>query len=219
MPPPKAPRPKLLAKAFPAELPRIIHPQVPVRAERAPTGDRWLHEIKHDGYRMICRIDGDRVTFTSRQQRSWTDRLPSLVEAAGQLKAKQAVLDGELVYLLPDGRSCFDSFEAAIRSRRCARLAYLVFDLLFLDGCHLTSMRLDARKTRLARLVPAVDRSQIRRVEHFDGDGEAFYEQVCKLRLEGVVSKRRDLPYYQAKSRAWLKVKWSGWQSHGENWK
>jgi len=84
-------------------MPKRIRPALAYPAREAPAGDRWLHEVKLDGYRMICRLQRGQVTFVSRHGIDWTDPLKSLVPTVAKLPARQAVLDGEAVVLGADG--------------------------------------------------------------------------------------------------------------------
>ena len=68
----------------------FIEPCLPTNARTVPTGAHWAYEIKHDGFRFICRRDGDRVRVFSRNGRDWTDRVPLIAEALAKLRVKSA---------------------------------------------------------------------------------------------------------------------------------
>jgi bifunctional non-homologous end joining protein LigD len=112
----------------------FIEPCLPTLAEAVPTGTQWAYEIKHDGFRFICRRDGERVRVYSRNGRDWTDRVPLIAEALAKLRVKSVTLDGEGVVCRSDGVADFDRLRAAV-GRLGSRDAFLyAFDLLELDG-------------------------------------------------------------------------------------
>lgn len=196
-----------LSKAPRAPMPSKIEPQLATLVKAAPEGDHWLHEIKLDGYRMVARIVGGKATFTSRNDQDWTGRFGLLVEAAQRLPVKQAILDGEVVVLEPDGTTSFQSLQNILSEHRTKDLIYFVFDLLYLDGHDLRRLPLEERKAILAKLVRHSDRGPIRFVEHIEGHGPEFFEQACKAKLEGIISKRRDAPYRSGRVESWVKTK------------
>jgi bifunctional non-homologous end joining protein LigD len=182
--------------------------QLAVLTKEAPDGDQWLHEIKFDGYRMGCRIDNGRVHFISRNGQDWSERVPSLRQAAKKLPVNQAFLDGEVVAMKPDGTTDFQLLQNAFRGERSQELRYYTFDLLHLDGYDLSGVALEERKRVLAELSATVGKeAAIRYSKHVIGNGPAFYRQACERGLEGIVSKMRDRPYVPGRSYDWLKVK------------
>lgn len=210
---PQRPDPKLrkaalaeLKDARQSAMPRTIKPQLATLVKAAPEGDAWLNEIKFDGYRMICHIDGRNVTFSSRNGLDWTGRVPHLVQAARGLGVGSAILDGEVVALEEDGSSSFQSLQNAFSENRAGQLVYYVFDLLYLDGRSLVKAPLDERKRLLATVVTN-SQGPIRDAGYIVGQGPQFYEEICKRKLEGIISKRRDRPYTSGRSTDWVKVK------------
>lgn len=194
--------------AKPASFPSRVEVQLATLSKEPPSGDEWLHEIKFDGYRMICRIDNRRAQFITRNHKDWTKRLPFLAEAAQRLPVRQAILDGEVVVLRPDGTTDFQDLQNAFRDQRPEALHYFAFDLLHLDGYDLTRAPLEERKRVLADvLARSGDALHIHLSEHMKGKGPAFFAQASKMRLEGMISKRRDQPYQPGRGYAWLKVK------------
>lgn len=189
-------------------MPKKTEVQLATLTELPPEGDEWLHEIKFDGYRMICRIDNGKITFTSRNQQDWTGRLEGLVKATSRLKAKQAILDGEVVIFQRDGTTDFQALQNAFREGRSADMKYIVFDLLYLNCRSLTELPLEERKQLLQTLLnESGSNSAIQYSEHVDGHGDEFKQQACRLHLEGMICKRRDQPYRPGRSLDWLKVK------------
>lgn len=183
-------------------------PQLATLVTATPRGDQWLHEIKFDGYRIGCRIRNGRATLISRTGKNWTAAFPEIVDAVARLGVRDALIDGEVAVLLPDGRTSFQHLQhvrAGDGSR--ASLVYFVFDLLRLEGKALDRLPLEERKARLRTLVGRRKTGRLRYAEHIAGQGEALFEQVCRLGLEGVISKRRDLPYREGRSDGWVKTK------------
>jgi bifunctional non-homologous end joining protein LigD len=187
--------------------PGFIAPCLPTNARTVPTGSLWAYEIKHDGYRFICRREGDRVRVFSRRGNDHTERAPLIAEALLALKVKSVTIDGEGVVCGPDGVTDFNRLRAAL-GRKGSRQAFLyAFDLLELDGQDLRREPWETRRATLASLLRhAVD--GIRLCEHLDAeDGEAVFHHACRMGLEGIVAKRRDRPYKSGRSLDWIKVK------------
>jgi bifunctional non-homologous end joining protein LigD len=192
-----------------AALPKRFVAQLATAVSEAPEGNDWLHELKFDGYRMFCRLQRRAVRFISRTGQDWTARLEGLVSAASQLPAREALLDGEVVVLDSHGVSSFQALQNAFSGQSRGRFVYFAFDLLHLDGYDLTAVALEKRKEVLESLLRAAPASskQFRFSEHIVGSGGEFFKQVCASRLEGMISKRRDAPYYPGRSRSWVKTK------------
>jgi bifunctional non-homologous end joining protein LigD len=162
-----------------------------------------VHEIKHDGYRLIVRRDGDTVRLFTRRGYDWTDRYPAIASAAAKLKAKSFTLDGEAVVAGADGVAVFDTLH---RRGRVSDAILQAFDLLELDGEDLRPLPLGQRKPRLARLL-ARAQPGIAINEHTDENGAVVFLHACRMGLEGIVSKRLTAPYRSGPSRDWIKVK------------
>jgi bifunctional non-homologous end joining protein LigD len=146
----------------------FIKPCLPSKVSRPPSGSLRVHEIKHDGYRLMVRRDGLRMRCFTRNGNNWADRFPSIVEAAVSLKAHSFLIDGEVVIAGEDGMSDF----RGLRSKRRDPEALLyAFDLLQHDGADLRDLPLHERKQRLAKLLDRVDRHAIQFVEHLAEDG------------------------------------------------
>jgi bifunctional non-homologous end joining protein LigD len=119
----------------------------PVLVSRPPTGPDWLHEVKHDGFRMLALKDGARVRLWSRRGTDYTDRLTRIAEAVQGLPAERALVDGEVVVFRPDGRS---DFEALLTRRGEESASYVAFDLMRLEGEDLRLRPLEQRREALA---------------------------------------------------------------------
>jgi bifunctional non-homologous end joining protein LigD len=181
----------------------FVAPCIPTRAYKAPGGADWVHEIKHDGYRLQVRRQGDSVQLFTRRGYDWTERYPAIVAAALAIKATSFTLDGEAVVCGPDGVSIF---EALHRHSTVREATLQAFDVLEFDGEDLRPLPLGERKLRLAKLLrsPPVG---IELNAHTEDDGAAVFAQACKMGLEGIVSKRLAAPYRSGQSRDWLKIK------------
>ena len=201
--PAAAPAPRGRAGA----LPRFVPPELATLVSEAPEGDQWLHEIKFDGYRILARLENGRARLMSRNDKDWTERLPEVAEAVARLPARRALIDGEVVVLQPDGTSSFQALQNLMQGERRGELAYMVFDLLHLDGRDLTALPLEERKAALGELVGEKASGIVRYSAHVVGGGAEFLRQACRLHLEGAVAKRRDAPYRSGRGRDWLKVK------------
>ena len=129
-------------------------PCQPRLVDRPPAGPDWRHEVKHDGYRIVARKQGEQVTLWSRHGTSFTDRLPRIAESVRGLAVEHALLDGEAVVFRPDGLSDF----GALRTKAGgARACLVAFDLLNLDGEDLRQHPLEERRGALLRLVDGAD--------------------------------------------------------------
>ena len=184
-------------------LPAWVAPQLATLVAAAPAGDEWLHEVKLDGYRILARIARGRARLLTRNRQDWTDHFPAVAAAAAALPVKEALLDGEVVALDRAGVSSFQALQEGAEGRS---LAYVVFDLLFLDGRDLRARPLLERKKALARLLRG-RRGRIRYAEHVRGSGPQEYARACRNGLEGIVSKRASAAYSAGRSQTWLKVK------------
>jgi bifunctional non-homologous end joining protein LigD len=202
--------PAAIPGARQAPLPERAEPELATLVSGAPRGDDWLHEIKFDGYRVLCRLDRGVPRLFTRRGADWTDHFPTLLAALGHLPADTALLDGEVVYVHDDGRTTFAALASALQggSDPQSRIVYYVFDLLYLNGFDLTRAPLSARKEALEGLLAGRPSSaRVRFVDHVRGHGDEFVRQACGYDLEGAVAKRAGAPYRAGRSRDWRKVK------------
>ena len=185
-------------------------PQLATLVAAAPDSDEWLHEVKYDGFRMGLVIDDGEIRLLTRNGLDWSRRFAEIIEAARRLPVSSALLDGEVALELADGRTSFQGLQNA--SRVGGSLQYFVFDVLWLDGENLAPLPLEQRKARLETLLLAVDAAPLRYSTHVVGHGARAHASACRARLEGIISKRRDAPAMEGRSRAWVKVKCVGRQ-------
>jgi bifunctional non-homologous end joining protein LigD len=195
-------------RAAPA-LPRRFAPQLATLVERPPPGPEWLHEMKYDGYRVLCRVEDGHARLYSRNGNDLTRRMAAIARAIERLPGLvDGWLDGEVVALSADGRTSFPALQAALSDARDQDLIYYLFDLPYWNGRDLRAEALAARKQRLATLLSAQTAGeQLRVSDHVRGKGDVFYQQACAFGLEGVVSKRVDAPYRSGRTSDWLKAK------------
>ena len=181
----------------------FVPPCLPTKALEPPSGTLWLHEIKHDGFRIIARKDGNRVRLYSRPGNDLTHRFPLIVETLARLRSRSCIIDGEAVACDNKGMPSFDR----IRYRRHDASVFLyAFDLIELNGDDLRREPLDTRKATLASVLRRAAPG-LRLNEHIEADGPNVFAHACKMGLEGIVSKRKDSPYRSGRSPDWLKSK------------
>jgi bifunctional non-homologous end joining protein LigD len=222
---------RTLAAAVPGArrgaMPHGIEPELATLVSAPPAGEEWLHEIKFDGYRVICEIERGKARLLTRHGKDWSDRFAPVTAAAAELPVDAAVLDGEVTVLLPDGKTSFQALQESLGEAGSgeradgAAMVYFAFDLLYLDGYDLRRAPLAARKEALRRLLEAAggaagasantarpaNGGPIRFSDHVLGQGLDFHRQACRHGLEGIVSKRADLPYRAGRGKDWVKVK------------
>jgi bifunctional non-homologous end joining protein LigD len=167
---------------------RFIEPQLASSVEKPPEGKHWIHEIKHDGYRCQVLLDRGQARVFTRNGHDWTDRFPSIVRAAANLRCQSAILDGEAIVQNGDGASDFEALSSAMRQQPHSIVLY-AFDLLHLDGKDLRQQTLIESRASLKHLVGADDQSRIQFSDEFDGDGDALFKACAERELEGIVSK------------------------------
>lgn len=189
-------------------MPEFVPPELATLVEKPPEGDQWFHELKFDGYRMLCHLNGKKVRFWSRNGKDWTNRFPYIGKAVLSLPLKTAIFDGEVVAVDTSGRTSFQKLQQAIGKTGDVGFVFQVFDLIYLEGYNLTKVTLRERKALLAQVLELTgDQGPLRYSDHVEGSGPEFFEKACKFGIEGVVSKLADSSYDSTRSRNWLKVK------------
>lgn len=200
--------PASLPGAHRRPMPSTFKPQLAILVKDVPEGDDWIHELKFDGYRLLGMLRGGKLRLLTRHGLDWTDRFPRITAAARDLQINQAILDGEVVVLLPDGTTDFQSLQNLMKRGRDDDVVLFVFDVPYCLGYDLTKSPLIQRKELLKQLLGAVPaNSAIRYSDHIVGRGSSVFAKACRHALEGVVSKRIDSPYEQRRTRSWVKVK------------
>jgi ATP-dependent DNA ligase len=192
-----------------------IPPASPILVKQPPSGPNWLHEIKWDGWRCQIIKDADGIRIHTRKGNDWTEQLSGIVEAVRALKARSFCIDGELIGAT-DGYD-FSTLPAAIRR---GQVMVIAFDLLVLNGKDIRSYPLEKRKDYLRKLIAGTDIIQL--AETFN-DPIALLKATEEHGMEGIVSKRKDLPYRSGRCTHWQKVKTAGWseanKDRGERFK
>jgi bifunctional non-homologous end joining protein LigD len=190
-----------------AAFPKFIAPQLATLMKQPPQGEGWLHELKFDGYRMLCHWNEGKIQFWSRNKKDWTEKFPGVAKALTTLKVHSVVLDGEIVIMDVQGRTSFQRLQQAM-GRKPVAFIFEIFDLLYLDGYNLTGVALRKRKELLQTVLSKVPADgPLRYSDHFEGNGETFFHRACEHRLEGIISKRADSIYESTRSKTWLKIK------------
>jgi bifunctional non-homologous end joining protein LigD len=177
--------------------------------------NEWLFEIKWDGYRAIGFVEGDKLRLVSRNQNDLTKAYPELADIPLHIRARTAILDGEIVALDEEGRPSFSLMQQRTgvgeggrrirRTRDDIPVVYYAFDLLYLDGYNLMRVDLEKRKDLLASILATDDR--LRFSDHYIGEGNALFQAAAEKKLEGIIAKRRGSCYYPKRSSEWLKIK------------
>jgi len=189
-------------------LPHDLKPQLATLARLPPDESDWLHEIKYDGYRLLAHLQESKVRLITRNGHDWTAKYPSIASALQKLSVPNSIIDGELVVLLPNGKSSFHELQNYKAGSSVGLLVFFVFDLPFFKGFDLRKLPLKRRKEILQAILPEQsDRSELRFSSHVEGGGRDFYEEICKMSLEGSVSKKSTSHYASRRSSSWLKTK------------
>jgi bifunctional non-homologous end joining protein LigD len=206
------PDPASLPGARRSAMPAQTKPQLATLVKDPPTGDRWVHEVKYDGYRILCFKTGNDIRLVSRNGNDWTGRFPSIVKDTSSLAPQRMILDGEIVVLRADGTTDFqalqNAYEGLVPWGKIGRIGYYIFDILYYEGFDLTGTPLVHRKELLGKvLLKPLAPPSLLYGDHIRGRGSTVYQQACRLGFEGIVSKREDGRYEQRRSTNWLKVK------------
>jgi bifunctional non-homologous end joining protein LigD len=181
----------------------IVEPCLPSPAKAPPSGPGWLHEIKHDGFRILARRDSAGVRLITRAGNDFSSRFPFIAMAVGKLPVRSCLIDGEAIVCDGNGLAVFDLIR---RHGAIATAMHCAFDLLELDGKDLRRQPIEVRKGRLAKLLRNSHLSIVLN-ETFEEDGAIVFREACRLGCEGIVSKRLGSPYRSGRSTHWVKVK------------
>jgi bifunctional non-homologous end joining protein LigD len=200
--------------AKPADAPSVIHPMLATLVDKPFSNPDWLFETKWDGIRAVCFLTNGQARFVSRNQNDVSAQYPELANIGDCINGRVAVLDGEIVALDEQGISRFQLLQPRMGRKNAAeiagltgktRVAYYIFDLLYLDGFDLTPCPLVARKTKLQSLIKSG--KNVRYSDHILEHGEELYREIARIPLEGMIAKRRDSSYAQRRTHDWLKIK------------
>ncbi|MDG5750622.1 DNA ligase D [Qipengyuania sp. XHP0211] len=194
-----------------AALPKYRKPQLATLVDDVPTGNRWMHEIKFDGYRALVAVRGKDVRIYTRNGKDWTDKFGPLVDAIAALDLPSALIDSEIVAYDDKGNPDFSTLQKVLKrgsgsQQPSDKLALHTFDLLELEGDDLSDLPNIERKERLEALLANAE-APIHVAEHVLGAGETLYRAMCDAKQEGIISKTVDGKYSGRRSKAWVKVK------------
>jgi bifunctional non-homologous end joining protein LigD len=181
----------------------FIEPCLPSPAKDVPAGPQWIHEIKHDGFRILARRDSAGVRLISRHGNDFTARFPLAAAAVASLPARSFLIDGEAIVTDAKGLAVFDLIR---RQRHSSDAVLISFDLIELEGEDLRGSPIEYRKGKMAKLARGPHPGIVLN-EFFEGDGDILFEHACKLGCEGIVSKRLGSRYRSGRSSHWLKIK------------
>jgi bifunctional non-homologous end joining protein LigD len=195
------PRAKPPAGAVKANYPGFIEPSLATSIDKVPAGERWIHEIKFDGYRVQVHLRDAAVKVFTRRGNDWTNRFRTIAGDAWHINAGSAIIDGEVVVPAADGTTDFSVLQNELKGRS-KKIVMVAFDLLYLNGYDLRKLPLSERKALLQKTISKTD---IRFSESFEIDGREMYKRACKTGLEGVVSKVRDSRYVSGRVNDWVK--------------
>jgi bifunctional non-homologous end joining protein LigD len=202
------------AGAVKSPMPKSLAPMLATLATHPPSGNSWLYEVKWDGVRALCFIDNNELRILSRSGKRCDQQYPELSVLPRQVRASQAILDGEIAVLDDKGRSSFSLIQPRISVADANAVAHLsrstpanlfLFDLLYLDGYDLRGVPLEERKRLLSEVVIPSDRIHVS--DFFTVDGNAMLEAARANGLEGIVAKARGSKYEGRRSRDWVKIK------------
>lgn len=197
---------KARGKKRPA-MPGFIEPELATLRSAPPEGEDWLHEIKFDGYRIQAHVSDGEVTLFTRKGLDWTHKFgDAIVEAMASLDCADAIVDGEVV-VLSDGGASFSALQDALSRGRSDLMLYYAFDLLRLDGVDLRPKPLAERKAKLDALIGNGRATPLHYSEDFSEPGQTMLAHVCKMGLEGIISKRAKAPYESGRTASWVKTK------------
>jgi len=195
-------------------MPAAITPMLASIVEKPFDDPNWLFEIKWDGYRAVSFIENGNVRLLSRNHNDLTPRYPELRGLPEFVRAKNAILDGEVVVLDEQGRASFSLMQQRTGIRNHGRqgparsdlpIIYYVFDVIYLDGYDLRKVALEDRKRVLRQIVS--DGENVRYSDHFPGNGVTLFEAAKQKGLEGIVAKKALSCYEERRSHEWLKIK------------
>ena len=201
---------KKISGARKTAMPEFVSPQLATLVRDPPLGEEWLHELKFDGYRMICHLQRGKARFWSRNGKDWTEKFPNLAAALKAFPAATAILDGEVVIVDKAGRSSFQRLQQSMGKGgdKVPAFVFQIFDLIFIEGYSLTHTPLRERKGALEKLLAETkSKGPLRYSDHVEGNGALFFKQACEYGIEGIVSKLAGSPYESTRNRNWLKTK------------
>jgi hypothetical protein len=194
--------------------PGFIEPLLAEMVERVPRGERWLHEIKYDGYRAQLHIINGAIKVYTRRGHDWTKRFRKIATDADLIGVGSVIIDGEVVVPGEGGKTDFSMLQNSLRGT-AENIVMVAFDMLYLNGRDLRRVPLVDRK---ALLKPVIAGTAIEHSEHFEIGGAELYRRACKAGLEGIVSKVGSSPYAATTGSRPPAPTARRWPSPGSRW-
>ena len=182
-----------------------FEPQLAKLGNSPPEGEQWIHELKWDGYRILATIARGEVRLWSRNALEWTAKIPDIRDAVAALGLESGALDGELI-AGSGTKQDFNLLQSTLSGERQGKLAYVLFDVLHLNGVDLSGAPLLERKALLQELLDDAP-AHLAFSSHIEGDGDAAFKLAGDRHFEGIISKRADRPYHGGRSEDWRKTK------------
>jgi bifunctional non-homologous end joining protein LigD len=179
----------------------FVEPALATSIDKVPSGARWIHEIKFDGYRVQVHLANEAVKIFTRRGHDWTHRFKKVAHDAWHVKAGSAFIDGEIVVPAVDGTTDFSVLQNELKGSSKS-IVLVAFDLLYLNGRDIRKEPLVRRKAELKKVIAGAD---VQFSESFEIEGREMFEHACKLGLEGAVSKVRDSAYASGRGNSWVK--------------
>src|SRR3979490_545146 len=163
-----------------APYPGFIEPALATSIDKLPKGERWIHEIKFDGYRVQLPLAQEAVTVYTRRGNDWTKRFKKVADEAWHISAGSAIIDGEIVVPAANGATDFSVLQNELKGKS-TKIVMVAFDLLYLNGYDLRKLPLIERNTHLKKLIA---KTAIQFSESFEVDGHEMFERACAVGLE-----------------------------------
>ncbi len=196
------------ADAIKAALPASLSPQLATLVDGPPSdSEEWLYEIKYDGYRVLARLQGQKIALLTRNGNDWTHKLSALVEALRSGRLPDGWYDGEIVIPGENGVPDFQALQAALESESTQKIVYFLFDLPYFAGFDLREVPLIERRALLQSLLDKPLPPAIRFSDAFVARGRDIVASACRLGLEGIIGKKKNARYVGRRTADWIKLK------------
>ena len=191
-------RPKPPAGGIKAAFPGFIEPALATSIEKVPSGERWIHEIKFDGYRVQVHLANEAVKVFTRRGHDWTNRFRKIAHDAWHINAGSAIIDGEVVVPAADGTTDFSVLQNELKGQVDKDRAGRLRSALSQRPRPAEAAAVRAQGRLLKKIIAGTD---VQFSESFEVDGREMFTHACKVGLEGVVSKVRDSRYPSGRSQ------------------
>lgn len=184
-------------------------PTLAYLTDNTPDTKDWIHEIKYDGYRVLCLVENNKVWIFSRNNKDLSLKFPDIKQSLMTFPSKNTILDGEMVVLDKRGISSFQLLKNAISGANRNSVILFVFDCPFMTSKNMTTLPLIERKKRLQLAFKKWKHphENIILTQYVVGQGKKLYKKACNSGLEGIMSKNLYSPYEEKRTQSWLKSK------------